>query len=1007
MTATGVPVPGATVTATQGERRFVTATDPQGTYKLPELPDGTWTIRVEMPGFAPVTRDIAVATDAEPSKWDLALLPFEEITRGLPPPAPAAPAAVAPGDTASTQKNSPPRTATTTNRPGSPPAQPQGAFQRAGVNASAATSGGAAGPAAPADEPPADPAFGATDGLLVNGSVNNGAASPFAQSGAFGNNRRALGGPRYNVSFGLNARNSAWDASPSSFGGQLASQPDYHNLNISTTLGGPLRIPKVIRNGPFFTVSYQRSTDQSATTSSVLMPTALERSGDFSQTRDAFGRSVRIIDPTTGLPFQDNVIPHDRISPQAAALLAYYPLPNLEGGQSNYQRAIPSTTVRDNVSANINSYSFNPRNQISGAFQYQRSNADTTSLFAFDDETLNSGFDITTGYTRRFTTLLMMRVRNTFGRQTSTVTPYFANRTNVSGDAGITGTDEHPANWGPPALSFSSVAGLSAGQSSLSRTYTNTTIAEGFWSRGRHAFTMGGEVRRSQIDVLSQQNPRGNFFFGGEVTGFDVADFLLGVPRTSRIAYGNADKNFRDFSYAAFISDDYRFGPSLTMNLGVRWEYEAPFTETHGRLVNLDIAPDFSAASQVLASDPTGPLTGRSFSTSLVRPDKSGVQPRVAVAWRPILGSSVIVRAGYGIYRNNGIYQSLARALAQQPPLSYVVNAQNSPETPLTLANGFVASPTITANTYAIDPDFRVSYAQVWQASVQRDLPFSLTVNATYLGTKGVNMVQQFLPNTYAPGAQNPCPTCPIGFAYVTSHGSSLRNSAQIQVRRRLRDGLTASTQYTFAKATDNAATFSGTTGTSAQNWLDLDAERAPSNDDQRHQIGAQVQYTTGVGAGGGGLLDGVKGALFKGWTMTSRVLVGSARPLTPFYSTALPGTATNGTVRAALTGASVDDIPGGYYLNPLAYGIPSAGQWGDAGRNSVRGPRQFSLDAGITRSFPLTERFNMDWRVDATNILNRVTYNNVNTTVNSPQFGLPVSTNDMRKIQTNLRIRF
>jgi hypothetical protein len=390
-----------------------------------------------------------------------------------------------------------------------------------------------------------------------------------------------------------------------------------------------------------------------------------------------------------------------------------------------------------------------------------------------------------------------------------------------------------------------------------------------------------------------------------------------------------------------------------------------------------------------------------------VRPDKSGIQPRVALAWRPILGSSTVVRAGYGIYRNTGIYQSLARALAQQPPLSYAVSAENSDTTPLTLADGFIASPGLTPNTYAIDPDFRVSYGHVWQASVQRDLPLSLTVVASYSGTKGVNLVQQFLPNTYAPGGLNPCPTCPSGFAYVTSTGSSLRNAAQIQVRRRLRGGFTATTEYTLGKGTDNASTFSGTTGTSAQNWIDLDAEYAPSNDDQRHQLSTQVQYTTGIGTAGGAFLDGVMGALVKGWTLAGRLVIGSGRPLTPVYSTAIPGTAINGTVRAALTGVPLDQVPDGSYLNPLAYTIPAPGEWGDAGRNSVRGPREFSLNAGITRSFPVTARLNVDWRIDATNLLNRVTYNNVSTIVNSPQFGLPTSTNDMRKIQTSIRLRF
>ena len=150
------------------------------------------------------------------------------------------------------------------------------------------------------------------------------------------------------------------------------------------------------------------------------------------------------------------------------------------------------------------------------------------------------------------------------------------------------------------------------------------------------------------------------------------------------------------------------------------------------------------------------------------------------------------------------------------------------------------------SNTFAVDPDFRVSYAHNWQVSVQRDLPASLTVIATYLGTKGSHLMQEFVPNTYPLGAVNPCASCPSGFVYLASNGSSLKNAAQLQVRRRLRQGLMAVANYTFSKATDNAAAFTTADlngGVIAQNWLDLDAERAPSAFDQRHLLTAQVEY--------------------------------------------------------------------------------------------------------------------------------------------------------------------
>jgi hypothetical protein len=248
-----------------------------------------------------------------------------------------------------------------------------------------------------------------------------------------------------------------------------------------------------------------------------------------------------------------------------------------------------------------------------------------------------------------------------------------------------------------------------------------------------------------------------------------------------------------------------------------------------------------------------------------------------------------------------------------------------------------------------------------------------------------------------------------LGFIYLVSDGFSNRHAGQLQVRRRLRNGLTWTANYTLSKAEDNATAFNGPTpsGTSvAQDWRDLDAEIGPSSFDQRHLLTGQVQYTTGVGVGGGALLSGVKGSLFKGWTVTANMDAGSGRPVTPVVLTQIPGTGVLGALRADLTSASTGDIPDGYYFNPAAYTLP-VGHFGSAGRNSERGPKQFNLNMNVTRTFVLTQRFNMDWRVDVTNLLNRVTYSAIGTSIGSPQFGLPIAANQMRRIQTSVRLRF
>jgi len=375
----GVAVPGAQVTATQGDTQLTTSTDAQGVFRIPNIADGAWTFRVEMRGFSTLTREVTIGSDTQPMMWELSLLPFEEITRGLPPPAPRP--ARAP-DTAS-------QSSSTRSQPNAPrPTTPQTGFQRAGVAPSQTPRQAAAAP--PADEPPADSAA-AADGFLINGSVNNGAASPFAQPSAFGNNRRRPGA-LYNGMVGGLFSNSVWDASPYSLTGIPTPRPDYYNVHLLGTFGGPIKIPRLQNRMNVF-VGFQRVADDNAITQPALMPTALERSGNFSQSRDASGRPIRVTDPRTGLPFPGNTIPNDRISPQATALLGYYPQPTRgSDGLYNYEVPILSVMRQESLQSRI-TQNINQRNQVFGTASYQRTATDANNVFGFEDENASSAVD--------------------------------------------------------------------------------------------------------------------------------------------------------------------------------------------------------------------------------------------------------------------------------------------------------------------------------------------------------------------------------------------------------------------------------------------------------------------------------------------------------------------------------------------------------------------------------------------------------------------------------------
>jgi hypothetical protein len=384
-----------------------------------------------------------------------------------------------------------------------------------------------------------------------------------------------------------------------------------------------------------------------------------------------------------------------------------------------------------------------------------------------------------------------------------------------------------------------------------------------------------------------------------------------------------------------------------------------------------------------------------------MQPDRHDFEPRLGLAWRPFPASSTVIRAGYGVYYNTSVYQPIALQMAQQAPLSRSLSVSNSAADPLTLASGFNVSPTIVPQTFAVDPDFRTGYTQNWQVSIQRDLPGSLVMTAAYLGIKGTRGMQESLPNTYPAGATNPCPTCPSGFIYLTSNGNSTRESGSLQLRRRLRSGFTATLQYTYSKSIDDSALGGRGQATYviAQNWLDLGAERALSTFDQRHLLNLQMQYTTGMGLHGGTLLSGWKGTAFKEWTFITNITAGTGFPLTPIYLAAVSGTGVTGPLRP--------DYNGGFNLNPASYSAPLQGQWGTAGRDSITGPSQFTLNASLDRVFRLKDRLNLELRFDAANALNHVAWTAWNTTIGSPQFGFPAGANAMRDIQTTLRLRF
>jgi trimeric autotransporter adhesin len=1139
----GMPIPGATVTATKGDKKVATTTDDQGTYTFANLEDGVWNVQVEMLGFAKTANEIGVAPSAPSPVWDLKLLSAADLKASLNPATPAAPAtattsAAAPAPKpADAPKEAPKPTAQTSAnatpaRPSIRAAQAQagrggrgGGFQRADVNAADGAASAGNDMSAPMDTGiSGDMAQGSNDALSLGGSVSSGLGMPqqndwgggrgpdgFGGPGGFGimggpggpgglngdqqpggdmaaaGGRGGRGGPggggpgggfggpggggfggggfaggrggggfpggrggrggdarggpggrnqnafgngrrnprmRYNGNLAIIESNSALDARQYSLTGQDTPKPSTQNARVTAMFGGPLKIPHVISGEKTtFTINYQFARARTGNTLTTLMPTAAERAGDFSQALNQQGQAVTIYDPTTGLPFPGNVIPQNRFSSQALGLLNYYPLPNFTNNlRYNYQTSIVGANNQDNINTRI-SHTLNTKNQFSGNFSFQRANGTNLTVFGFNTASHQSAYNTGLNWTYHFTTRLINTAGVTFSRNSQTNDPYFANRVDVSGQLGIAGNDRDPNFWGPPTLSFNNgFAGLSDQSKSLNRAQTVAFNDSIRWFRGTHNFTFGGDLRRVQSNPLSQQNPRGTFTFTGGNTGngnspgFDFADFLLGLPDTSSIAFGNADKYFRSTWTSLYFTDDWRLTTKFSINAGFRWDYQMPTTELYGRLVNLQIGPGFTSASTVCATTVAGCTSAAQagYPSSLVHSNPHEFQPRIGYAWRPLTKGSLVVRGGYGIYYNTSVYQSLVSQMSQQSPLSYSLIDSYSAASPLTLANGFPIQTLSPITTFAVDPNFRIGYAQSWQMSVQQNLPWSVVATATYSGAKGTHQAQEFIPNSTPAKSTVVCTTCPSNFYYMTSGGNTISNNLWLQLNRRFRSGFMGNLSYQHANSIDNAMAGGGGRGGGgqggsmvAQNWQDLEAERARTSGIRSNTFNMMMQYSTGVGARGGALTNGLKGKLLRDWTVMTNFTVASGAPETPSVtSSALGRTGIVGPLRALYTGAPVFSSDG--VLNPLAFISPTPyGIYGNAGRNIITGPSTFTMSSSFSRTIRIGERRSADIRIDAQNPLNHVTFGSYNTSVGSTQFGLLQSPGRMRSLTANLRFRF
>ena len=840
------------------------------------------------------------------------------------------------------------------------------------------------------------------------------------------------------------ASDGVFDAKPYSLNGEPTTQPGYFQQRFGATLGGPLKIPHIYNGGTktFFFLNYSGNRSDNPYDVFSTVPTLAERAGDFSGVTTRNGAPVQIFDPVTHVPFVNNQI--TAINPAAQALLQFIPLPNQPGDFQNFHYITSTETSSDNVNLRI-IHNFGsttpfmmgragggggrggrggPRNNLNFGVHWQRSDAvQNNPLPTIAGRSKSSALDIPAGWVYG-KGHLTNNLRFDFNRRNFSTNNLYAGVENIAAEAGILGVSQNPFDWGLPGLSFTNFVGVNDIIPLARRDNTWSLSDSVIWNHGKHNVRWGGDFRRIHQNPQTDKDARGSFVFTGLYTsqivngvtapgtGFDFADFLLGLSQQASVQFGANDYHFAANSWDLFVQDDWRVRGNLTINVGLRYEYVSPFTEENNRLANLDAASGFVAVAPVCAASiatcaTVGPFSG-AFPPTLVNPDRNNLAPRIGVAWKP--RSKTAVRAGYGINYNTTQYSAIVQNLSFQPPFDITQTNVGAIGSPLMLQNAFTGVSATTTNNYGVDRNYRLGYVQIWNLDVQRELTRTLLLNLDYNGSKGTHLDLLRAPNRTPGGGLRIAGVQP--FLWETSDADSVLHGGTVRLRKRMSHGLSLGGSYTYSKSIDNASSIGGGAVVVAQNDLDLAAERGLSSFDQRHRLTTDYVYEFPLGTNKRWLSTSTLASRILGdWQWSGNISFASGLPFTARVLGSFTDVASgvNGTLRADATGlpVSLSDPSVSEWFNTAAFVLPPAGTFGDAGRNTIEGPHTLSVNMAVAKTFTMGDTKALEVRVQATNVFNTPQFTTIDTVVNSPTFGRVIGVGGMRKMQFLARYRF
>lgn len=442
--------------------------------------------------------------------------------------------------------------------------------------------------------------------------------------------QRSINRVRFNLTNRVDS--SVWDARPYSLTGTAAPQISHYDENFNTSLGGPFRLPHLYdgRDRTFFFVNFGLEHQRSPVDTYATVPTAAERAGNFCD------RQVQLYDPLSNLagpraPLGCQ-IPADRLDPAAVGLLQFVPLPNLPGLVQNYhlQTTLPVATER--VNARV-VHSLSPRLSLQAIYNLQAQQQNLINDFpTMAGRTLVRNQNVQLGLTQNWTPRLVHQTTLNFNRSRVDTRSDHAYGEDIAAALGITGISLSPRNYGVPLIDFTNFTSLNDPIPQLVRNQTWRFDDSLTVTLRQHTLQAGVELRRMDWNRLGDPLPRGQFTFTGLMTsqldsqgrpvpgtGFDLADFLLGLPQSTSVRFGSSASYFRSWGFAGYFQDDWRLHPRFTLDLGVRYDLATPPIELFNAIANLDLSPGITQVA-VVTPGQAGPWSGP-LPRSLIRTD--------------------------------------------------------------------------------------------------------------------------------------------------------------------------------------------------------------------------------------------------------------------------------------------------------------------------------------------------------------------------------------------------